>query len=269
VWALEQPCPERPPPLLADTPAALLAALAGAALGAAALVAGGWLPGAALAVAGVAAGHGALLATALAWALGGRTLPGVGLVALLALAALAARSHPLGLLAYAGPPLVVARLAARGRLAALGLGGGVPLRGVAAGAALGALLGGHLLVSASLTLGVAVGARPAGELLGALAYDAGANVLAAECFFRGALFARAQRRWPAAGAAALSTGAYVLRYLVDPLLPKSVELVVGAAFYLTLLGAANCWLLRRSGSLLPGLASALVFFAAWRLCDAP
>jgi len=269
VWALEQPCPERPAPLLADTPAALLAALGGAALVVAALVAGGWLPGAALAVAGVAAGHGALLATALAWALGGRTLPGAVVVSLLAPAALAARSHPLGLVAYAGPPLWVARLAARGQLGALGLGDRVPVRRVAEGAALGALLGGHLLVSASLTLGVGIAARPAGEFLGALAYDAGANVLAAECFFRGALFGRAQRRWSAAAAAAVSTAAYVLRYLVDPLLPKGVELLVGAVFYLSCLGAVNCWLLRRSGSLLPGLASALGFFAAWRLLDAP
>ena len=44
------------------------------------------------------------------------------------------------------------------------------------------------------------------EALAALAYDVGANVLAAECFFRGALFNRAQRRWSFAAAAALASG---------------------------------------------------------------
>ena len=268
MWALEQPCPERPAPLLADTPATLLAALAGALAVTAALVAQGVLPRAALDVAGVAAGHGALLATALAWATGGRAWPGLVAVALLTLAAVAARGHPLGLVAYAAPPLWLARVAARGHLAALGFVGGVRARHVAAGAAFGALLGGHLLVSASRTLRVAIGGRPLAELLGALAYDAGANVIAAECFFRGALFGRAQRRWSFAAATAVSTAAYVLRYLADPLLPGSVAFVVGAVFYLALLGAVNCWLLRWSGSLVPGLTGALVFFAAWRLLDA-
>src|SRR5438128_6088651 len=125
--------------------------------------------------------------------------------------------------------------------------------------------GGHLLVSASLTLGVHI--RPVGGagVLAALAYDAGANVLAAECLFRGALFNRAQRRWSFATALLLATAAYVARYLVDPLLPKSVEWVVGAVFYLTLLSAGNCWLFWWSGSLVPGVVSALVFFAAYRL----
>ena len=90
-------------------------------------------------------------------------------------------------------------------------------------------------------------------------------MLAAECLFRGALFNRAQRRWSFATALALATAAYVARYLVDPLLPKSVEWVVGAVFYLTLLSAGNCWLFWWSGSLVPGVVSALVFFAAYRL----
>ena len=106
------------------------------------------------------------------------------------------------------------------------------------------------------------------EVLAAIAYDVGANVLAAECFFRGALFNRAQRRWSFAGAATIATAAYVLRYVVDPLLPKQVELVVGAVFYLALLGAINCWLLWWSESLVPGLVSALVFFAVYRTLGA-
>jgi hypothetical protein len=89
-------------------------------------------------------------------------------------------------------------------------------------------------------------------------------VLAAECFFRGALFNRAARRWSFATAATVATAAYVLRYLVDPLLPKSPELIAGAVFYLALLGAINCWLLAWSQSLVPGLVSATLFFVAYR-----
>ena len=82
------------------------------------------------------------------------------------------------------------------------------------------------------------------------AYDVGARVISAECFFRGALFNRLQRRWSFGAAAALATALAVARSLVDPLMPGQVEAMVGALFYLTILGAANCW-----------LASALFFFA--------
>jgi hypothetical protein len=128
MWALEQPWAPPAGRRCADTPAALLALLAGAVLAGAALVAGGGLPPAALAVLGVAAGHGALLATALAWAERGRAGPGLVAIALLAVAALAAR-HPAGALAYAGPPLWIAWLARRGRLRALGLGAPLPRPG--------------------------------------------------------------------------------------------------------------------------------------------
>ena len=77
------------------------------------------------------------------------------------------------------------------------------------------------------------------------------------------------RRWPLGAAVALSTAACVTRYMLDPRLPKSVEVIVGAAFYVTLLAAANCWLFRWSGSLLPGAAAALVFFTAYRLLSPP
>ena len=212
---------------------------------------------------GVAAGQGALLATALAWA-GCGTRSGVVAIVLLGAAAAAATRGPAGALAYLIVPLWLAWLARRGRLATLGLAGPVPGRALLAAVALGAFLGGHLLVSASLTLGVRLRPGPGG-VLAALAYDAGANVLAAECFFRGALFNRAQRRWSFATGVVLATAAYVVRYLVDPLLPKSIEWVVGAAFYLALLGAGNCWLFWWSGSLVPGGVAALLFFAAYRL----
>jgi len=244
----------------------LVGALAAAALGALALVELGTLPGAALKVVGVVAGQGALLATALGWAgAGART--GLVAVVLLGVGAVAARLEPVGSIAYVGVPLWLWWRARRGALAALGLAGPVPWGAVWTGLAVGAFLGGHLLVSASRTLGVRL--RLDDLVLAAVAYDLGANVPAAEAFFRGALFGRAQRRWPLVAAVALSTTACVTRYMLDPLLPKSVELIVGAAFYLTLLSSANCCLFWWSGSLLPGAAAALVFFAAYRLLSPP
>ena len=263
MWALDHPCEPRTGRLFADTPVALLAVLALGVAATLALVGLGALPPQAISIVGITGGQGALLATALAWA-HLRTSAAVVAVALLGLAGLSAGLGAAGAIAYLGPPFWVFWLARRGRLAGLGLGLPVPPRGVLAGALVGGFLGGHLLVSASRALGVHVRLEPVTDVLVALGYDVGANVLAAECFFRGALFDRARRRWSFAAAATLSTAAYVLRYLADPLLPKSVELVIGAVFYLTLLGAMNCWLLWWSGSLVPGLVSAFVFFAAYR-----
>jgi hypothetical protein len=263
MWALDQPCALRADRFLAGTPLPLLAALAIGAATVAILVEAGVLPREAARVAGVTAGHGALLATALAWARVGPASILVA-VALLGLAAVASQLSPLGSLAYLGPALWVGRLSADGQLVSLGLGTPVSLRRVATGVLVGAGLSGHLLVSASRTLGVQVRVDHVSDVLVAIAYDVGANVLAAECFFRGALFRRAERRWSFAAAATTATGLYVLRYLVDPLLPKSAGLVVGAVFYLALLGAANCWLLWWSESLVPGLVSAALFFAAYR-----
>ena len=263
MWALEHPSAARTGRLFADTPAALLAVLAIGAVASPALARLAVLPPLTVAIAVLTAGHGALLATALAWA---RQPSGTAALAagLIGLAAVASGLGAFGPLAYLAPPLWICVLARRGRLAALGLRGPVGLKGVAAGLLIGTFLGGHLLVSASGTLGLHVRVPAMREALAALAYDVGANVLAAECFFRGALFTRAQRRWSFAAAVTLATAAYVLRYLVDPLLPMRVELVVGAVFYLALLGAINCWLLWWSESLVPGLLSALIFFTAYR-----
>jgi hypothetical protein len=63
----------------------------------------------------------------------------------------------------------------------------------------------------------------------------------------------------------LSTVACVGRYLLDPLLPRTLEVLAGAAFYVTLLSVGNCWLYWRSGSVLPGLLAGCVFFAVYRL----
>lgn len=228
-------------------------------------VALGWAPPGALAIATVVAGHGALLATALAWA---TRAVGPAWVALLLLggAAAASRLGPPGALAYLGPALWVARLAARGRLTPLGLGPRVPRRALAAGVGIGVFLGAHLLVSASRTFGYQVRADPA-EVAVWMAYDLGANVLAAECFFRGALFNRVQRRASFATGAIVSTAACLIRYLVDPLLPRTAALLIGSVFYLSLVSVGNCWLLWWSGSTVPGVAASLVFFAAYRLLE--
>src|SRR3989475_6506772 len=148
-----------PRPLLADTPTRLLVAVACVVVAALVLASQTPLPTGAMRVVGVAAGHGALLATALAWA---RCVPGSGVVAivLLAAAAAGARPGPAGALAYLAGPFWVAWLARRQRLVALGLAGPVPRRALLAAVVLGAFLGGHLLVSAPLTLGVRI--RPEG-----------------------------------------------------------------------------------------------------------
>jgi len=252
---------------LAGTPLVTLAALATGVGAVLLLVELAVLPPQAAGVAGVTAGHGALLATALAWARVGSAARVVA-IALVGVAAAASHFGALGSCAYLGPALWVGFLSARGRLTGLGLGTPVSPWRVAAGGLLGVGLSAHLLFSASRTLGIHVRADHTFAMLGAIAYDIGANVLAAECFFRGALFDRAERRWSFAVAATIATVAYVLRYLVDPLLPKSAGLMVGAVFYLALLGGANCWLLSWSGSLLPGLASASIFFAAYRTLGA-
>ena len=266
MWVLDHPGTARTAGLLADTPAALLAVLAIGAAASVALVEVAVLPPSAIGIAVLTAGHGALLATALAWA---HRPPATGALAagVIGLAAAVSRLNAFGPLAYLAPLLLVSVLARGGRLGALGLAGPVALKGVVAGLFIGMFLGGHLLVTASRTVGVQVHLPTAPEALAALAYDVGANVLAAECFFRGALFNRAQRRWSFAAAVTLATAAYVLRYLVDPLLPMRVELVVGAVFYLALLGAINCWLFWWSESLVPGFLSALIFFAVYRVLD--
>jgi membrane protease YdiL (CAAX protease family) len=135
----------------------------------------------------------------------------------------------------------------------------------AAGAALGLVLGAHLLVTASLTLGYGVRVPTPGHLAPWLAYDAGANVLTTEAFFRGALLDRAQRRWSFALASVSVTILCLARYFLDPLLPHSLEVAAGAVFYLTLLSLGNCWMYWRSGSIVPGILAGVTFFACYRL----
>jgi hypothetical protein len=116
-----------------------------------------------------------------------------------------------------------------------------------------------------MTLGYGIRIANPGHYLSAAAYDFGANALSAEWLFRGALFPLWWRRWefwPAAGA---STALAVLRYLLDPALPGTLEVRAGAIFYMTLLGFASCALRASSGSLLPGYLATTVFFLAYRM----
>lgn len=266
MYALTRPYAVRRAPLLAGTPVLLLLVLALAAGGAWALVIAGLAPPALARALGAGAAQGALLATAVAWTVArqdpSRDLLPAGIAFVAMVGAVAAAVAPLGATAYLLAPLWLWRR--RTRLRALGLGE-PNVRLIFAGVALGAVLAAHLVITASLTLGYRVGRPPAFALAPWLAYDVGANVLATECFFRGALFDRTQRRWSFAAAAALTTAACLARYLIDPLLPRTLVVAAGAAFYVGLLSVVNCWLYWRGGSVLPGLASAFVFFAFYRL----
>lgn len=220
------------------------------------------LPSTLSAMLGVAALHGGLLAAALVWSGVGVAEATVAIV-LLALARTAAAVHPIGALAYLSVPAWLAWLATTGRLRRLGLGAPWPWGAVAIGALAGIALALHLVACASRTL--AYGLRiDATVVLPALAYDVGANVLSGELFFRGALLQHLWRRWTFGIALVGAALAAAVRYCADPFV-ATTELRVGAAVYMTLLALMNGALYRWSGSLLPGLASAGVFFACYRL----
>lgn len=270
MWALEAPWTDRRDGVLAATPIALLAGLGLGWLVIAALAATEWLPATVLRVASITVAHGGLLAVAITW---GAADAGVRLpprapwmvIGLVGVGATATAFDPRAAVVSLATPVWLAVLARRGWLVGLGLHPRVQLRPILVGAALGAVLGGHVLYSASQTLGHPLRAEGWLLVLALWAYDIGANILSAECFFRGALFNRLQRRWSFAAAAVVATAAVLLRYLVDPLLPGHVEVLAGALFYMSILGAANCRLLWFSGSLVPGLVSSLLFFLAYRL----
>ena len=269
MWALEQPWIPRRDSVLADTPLAVIASLAAGWFVIASLARGGWVPAEALGVVTLTATHGGLMIAALACAEAGagvRLPEGASAitVALIALGATVAAVHEWGAIAFVGTPAWLALLGYRGRLIGLGLGPSVSLRSLLIGGMIGALLGGHLLFSASQTLGYSLRGGGVSALLTLWAYDVGASVISAECFFRGALFNRLQRGWSFGPAAALSTAFSLVRYLADPLLPGEIEVMVGALFYVTMLGVVNCWLLWWSGSLAPGLLASALFFLAYR-----
>jgi hypothetical protein len=176
------------------------------------------------------------------------------------------RFEPWGSAVFLAAPLALARECRHEpALARIGARYAPPAPAALLGLATGAFLGLHLLISASLTFGYVVRITSLGAYAAAVAYDAGANALSAEWLFRGALFSRWWRRWGFWPAASLSTGVGLARYLLDPALPRTLEVGAGAVFYLALLGLAACGLRKWSGSLVPGYAATLVFFAVYRM----
>ena len=269
MWALEQQWIPRQRAVIADTPFALLAILGSVWLAIVSLATRGWVPDELLRIATLTVIHGGPLAVALAWgqADGGGGLPRGALAITIVLAVGGAVAVTLGgpaAFALAGTPAWFAILAARGHLAGLGLGPGVPVRPMLVGATTGALLGVHVLYSASQMLGYPLRREGWLAVLVLWAYDVGANAISTECFFRGALFNRLQRRWSFSPAAAVATALSLVRYLCDPLLAGQVEVMVGALFYATIRGVVNSWLFWWSGSLVPGLVASAVFFLAYR-----
>ncbi|HXG16874.1 MAG TPA: CPBP family glutamic-type intramembrane protease [Calidithermus sp.] len=253
--------------LLEGTPWGLLGLL-GATLGVVVVLTGrGWLPPASLGPVAVGAVHGGLLSIALGWAAAGRgwnaTVAALGLIGALVLAAAGSRADGRLAALYLVTPALLFRLARAGRLTPVGLEPRVRWRPLALGVAAGGALAVHLLLATGGTFGYRLRFGP-GTLV-AVAYDLGANVPSGELFFRGALANRLQRRYSLGVAAVGSTGASLVRYLLDPQLPRAPEVLLGAVLYLSVLGVLNTWLLWRSGSVLPGAGAAAVFFAAYRL----
>jgi hypothetical protein len=253
--------PGRPYAQVGSTMALLVAAGLGLAWGGASPAALG------LAVASGAI-HGGLLA--LGWLLATDAAAGWGgpvirIGGTVLTASIAARLHPLGALVFMlAPALLLLEARQAPRLRAIGLGGARPAHALA-GLAVGAFLGGHLLVTASRTFGYRLQADGVSAYLTTLAYDVGANALSAELVFRGAVFSLLWRRWAFWPAALVTTALSLLRYLVDPALPHAAEAGAGAVFYLGLVGLIGCALRAWSGSLVPGYLAALAFFAAYRL----
>jgi len=213
--------------------------------------------------------HAAMIAAGWVIALGGAPrwrMPAAASAAALIVASVAARLAPAGAVLYFLVPLVLARQAGSTRLDTRWIGWARPQtsRQVVLGVAVGGFLGLHLLLAASLTLGYTASVLSLGGYLAGVAYDVGANALSVGWLFHGALFSALWRRWTFWPAAAIATGAGLLRYLVDPTFPTAPEAAAGAVFYLTILGLASCALRAWSGSVLPGYLATLAFFAAYR-----
>ncbi|MFQ5829982.1 MAG: hypothetical protein ACE5JD_12630 [Candidatus Methylomirabilia bacterium] len=215
----------------------------------------------------VAGFHGGLLGGALGAAWGrkqGWQGPSSLLAALLLLAGASYQANPWGGVAYLLVPLALVRLGLGApELRRIGWTRPEGLCSALLGAALGLFLGAHLLFSASRTLGYQMHVSPR-DFLAAFAYDMGANVLSAELCIRGTLFNAWHRRWGFWPGALLGTGAILFRYLIDPSLPRTLEVTAGLFLYLSLLSLGGCALMARSGSVLPSLVSSLCFFGAYR-----
>lgn len=191
--------------------------------------------------------------------------PTARLSGLLWLAFFLNRIVPFGGLAFLVLPLALAAEARRqpgsSGMGAAHLG---HWRWLGLGAGCGAFLGGHLLIAASMTLGHSVRVPSVSSYVALVAYDVGANVLTAEWLFRGALFSLGWRRWGFWASAGAVTAAALVRYMLDPALPRAVEVLAGAVFYLSVVSVVTAALRARSGSLAPGYLADLGFFAAYR-----
>jgi hypothetical protein len=216
-----------------------------------------------------AAVHGGFLAIGFLIALEGR--PGWRTpAACMAVAELVAfgvaRLGPWGSLAFLVPPALLAwQVRQHPELRRAGVFDAPRPAALLLGLAAGAFLGGHLLVSAAMTFGYTVRLDRPAVYLTALAYDVGANALTAEWVLRGALFSQWWRHWGLWPAAAVSTVLGLVRYLLDPALPQTLEAGAGAIFYLTLLGLVASVLRAWTGSIVPGYLAVLVFFCAYRV----
>ena len=260
MWALRHPAETAVRPALAGwTETRGVAAVC---TGCAVVAAAGVVPAEAAAVIGVAVIHGGLLAVALIWS-GMPVAEALVPMLLLAVARTFVALHPGGAVAYLAVPLWLALAARAGRLTRLELGAPWPWGPAAVGALAGVALALHLIACASRTLGYVI-RGDVSAVLPALAYDVGANVVSAELFFRGALLHHLWRRWSFALALGGASVAAALRYCLDPFV-ATTELRVGAAVYMTMLAVLNGVLCRWSGSLLPGLVAAAIFFACYRL----
>lgn len=230
---------------------------------------GGWAPPGITRPLATAGFHGALLGAALASAWGrnpGWRRPAWLLAGLVFVASLSAQLPPWGVLAHLLLPLALWALGrSHPQLRRIGWSWPEQSRALLLGAGVGLFFGTHLLLSASRTFGYPVRPAPLAPLFSAMAYDAGANVISAELFFRGVIFNFCQRRSGFWVGALLSTGACLVRYMLDPALPRTVEVLAGALFYLALLSLASCALFALSGSLLPSVLAMFFFFGAYRL----
>jgi hypothetical protein len=215
-----------------------------------------------------AAIHGGFIAQGLVIALAGRSASAA--IALRVTGALLAAfllGHllPWGSLAFLLlPPLLAHECRGHPMLQRIGFLAPPQPASLLVGLAVGAFLGGHLLVTSSLTFGYAIAVVSVGAYASAVAYDIGANALSAEWLFRGALFSHWWRHWGFWGAAAVSTVFTLVRYLLDPALPQAPEARTGAIVYLAALALGGAVLRAWSGSLLPGYLASVAFFAAYR-----
>jgi hypothetical protein len=128
------------------------------------------------------------------------------------------------------------------------------------GAAVGLLIGGHLLVAAYLA-GMELGFKPAPFMVWQTFYELGPQSLPEEMFMRGVIFNELFfcRQWNFWLAAFAASAIGVLSVLVKRDIAADLMVSVGAIFYLVVSGVVSAALFRWSRNLVPGYASNVVF----------